>query len=140
MKALYGADNPSAASDVIEGRLIQIGLRALALGINVVVDYGLWSRDERRALRQAAADRGARSVLLYFDLSPAERRRRLDLREAHAPHVTWPISDEELAEWAARFDVPTAEEIAGTEPIGAPPEGFTTWDDWMGDRWPAALA
>ena len=27
--------------DVIEGRLIQIGLRALGLGNNVVIDYGL---------------------------------------------------------------------------------------------------
>lgn len=29
MKALYGELNPSPASDVVEGRLIQIGLRAL---------------------------------------------------------------------------------------------------------------
>jgi predicted kinase len=47
LKALYGLANPSSASDVIEGRLIEIGLRALELGINVVIDYGLWGRDER---------------------------------------------------------------------------------------------
>jgi signal recognition particle GTPase len=28
VKALYGHENPSSAQDVIEGRLIQIGLRA----------------------------------------------------------------------------------------------------------------
>ena len=56
VKALYGRDNPAAASDVIEGRLIQIGMRALELGTNVIIDFGLWSRDERAALRQAAAD------------------------------------------------------------------------------------
>ena len=60
VKALYGQENPPSAQDVIEGRLIQIALRALELGINVVIDFGLWSRDERSALRQAAADRGAR--------------------------------------------------------------------------------
>jgi predicted kinase len=38
MKALYGPDNPSSGSDVIEGRLIEIGLRALELGNNVVID------------------------------------------------------------------------------------------------------
>ena len=59
VKALYGNENPPSAQDVIEGRLIQIGLRALELGNNVVIDYGLWSRDERSALRQAAADLGA---------------------------------------------------------------------------------
>ena len=59
MKALYGERNPPSASDVIEGRLIEIGLRALELGSNAVIDFGLWGRDERSALRQAAADRGA---------------------------------------------------------------------------------
>ncbi|MGE5099684.1 MAG: AAA family ATPase, partial [Deltaproteobacteria bacterium] len=59
MKALYVHENPPRASDVIEGRLIDIGLRALELGNNVVIDYGLWCRDERSALRQAAADLGA---------------------------------------------------------------------------------
>jgi AAA domain len=59
VKALYGDENPPSAGDVIEGRLIQIGLRALELGTNVVIDYGLWSRDERSALRRAAVDLGA---------------------------------------------------------------------------------
>jgi predicted kinase len=45
VKALYGHENPRSAQEVIEGRLIQIGLRALELGTNVVIDYGLWGRD-----------------------------------------------------------------------------------------------
>jgi hypothetical protein len=70
MKALFGAENPPSASDVIEGRLVRLGMRALDLGINVVLDFGLWSRDERTALRQAAADVGASVVLRYFELGP----------------------------------------------------------------------
>ena len=77
MKALFGLGNPSSASDVIEGRLIDIALRALELGVNVVVDYGLWGRDERSALRQAAADLGAAVQLRYFDVTPAEQRNDL---------------------------------------------------------------
>ncbi|MGC4767983.1 ATP-binding protein [Micromonospora sp. DT44] len=107
VKALYGAENPPAASDVIEGRLVEIGLRALELGNNVVIDFGLWSRDERSALRQAAADLGAKVELRYFELTPAEKRERLDQRQADAPHTTWPMSAEELAEWATRVDIPT---------------------------------
>ncbi len=53
VKALYGHENPPSAQDVVEGRLIQIGLRALELGNNVVIDYGLCGRDQRSALRQA---------------------------------------------------------------------------------------
>ena len=70
VKALYGHENPPSAQDVIEGRLIEIGLRALELGNNVVIDYGLWGRDERSALRQAAADLGAMVEMRYFELTP----------------------------------------------------------------------
>jgi predicted kinase len=140
VRALYGPDNPPAATDVIEGRLIRIGLRALELGTNVVIDYGLWSRDERSALRRAATDRGAAVDMRYFELSPAEQRARLDRRQAEAPHTTWPMSDAELAEWAAIIQIPTPGELDGTEPIGEPPAGFGTWDAWREHRWPPAIS
>jgi predicted kinase len=140
MKALYGLGNPSSASDVIEGRLIDIALRALQLGVNVVVDYGLWGRDERSALRQAAADLGAEVQLRYFDLTPAEQRRRLDQRHAEEPHTTWHMSDTELAEWAAIISIPTPGELDGSEPIDGPPAGFATWHDWRRHRWPPAIS
>jgi predicted kinase len=136
VKALYGHENPTSAQAVIEGRLIEIGLRALRLGNDVVIDFGLWSRDERTALRRAATDLGARVEIRYFELTPAEQRRRLDRRQAEAPLTTWPMSDAELAEWAAGMDVPTPGELDGSEPIDDPPAGFATWDDWRRHRWP----
>ncbi|MFD1082654.1 ATP-binding protein [Micromonospora andamanensis] len=140
VKALYGHENPPPAQAVIEGLLIQIGLRALELGINVVIDFGLWSRDERSALRQAAADLDARVQLRYFALTPAEQRSRRDRRQADAPHTTWPMSDEELAEWAATIDIPTPGELDGSEPIDGPPPGFTTWHEWRTHRWPPSVS
>jgi predicted kinase len=139
MKALFGPENPSSASDVIEGRLIGIGLRALELGINVVLDFGLWSRDERSALRQAAADVGASVVMRYFALPAAEQRIRLEQRLAQAPHTTWPMSEEELVGYAAKFDVPSAAELDGSEPVGPPPDGFASWREWFDDRWPPSV-
>jgi predicted kinase len=140
VKALYGRENPPSAQDVIEGRLIEVGLRALELGNNVVIDYGLWSRDERSALRQAAADRGAMVELRYFELTVVEQRRRLARRQAEAPQASWPMSDEELTEWAAGIDIPTPGELDGSEPIDDPPDGFSTWDEWRGDRWPPSVS
>jgi predicted kinase len=140
MKALYGTDNPASASDVIEGRLIQLGMRALELDLNVIIDFGLWSRDERSALRQAAADIGAAVVMCYFELPLAEQRKRLDQRLAEAPHETWPISEEELAAFASKFDIPTAAELDGSEPIGDPPNGFATWREWAEHRWPSSVS
>ncbi|MGA5302814.1 AAA family ATPase [Nucisporomicrobium flavum] len=140
VKALYGPHNPPSAGDVIEGRLIEIGLRALELGLNVVIDYGLWSRDERSALRRAAADLGAAVELRYFEVTLAEQRTRRDQRQADAPHSTWPMSDEELTGWAAAFETPTPGEVDGSEPIGEPPAGFATWREWRTRRWPPAVS
>jgi predicted kinase len=140
VKALYGDENPPSAQDVIEGRLIQIGLRALELGNNVVIDYGLWGRDERSALRQAAADLGAIVQMCYFELTPAEQRSRLDQRRTEAPNATWDMSDEELLEWVGKIDIPTSGELDGSEPLDDPPAGFTTWDEWRVDRWPPSVS
>jgi predicted kinase len=140
MKALYGHANPSLAQAVIEGRLIQIALRALELGINVVIDYGLWGRDERSALRQAAADRGALTEMHYFELTPGEQRRRLEHRQSEEPHTTWHMSEEELNEWAVTIDIPTPGELEGGEPIDGPPAGFATWDEWRRHHWPPSIS
>ena len=140
MKALYGHENPASASDIIEGRLIQIGMRGLELGINVVIDFGLWSRDERSALRQAGSEVGAAVVICYFELATAEQRKRLEKRLTEAPHATWPISEQELSEWASKFDIPAPGELDGSEPIGDPPGGFTTWREWIAYRWPPSVS
>jgi predicted kinase len=140
VKSLYGNENPPGATDVIEGRLIEIGLRVLELGTDVVIDFGLWSRDERSALRRAAADLGAAVDLRYFAADPVEQRERLDRRQVEAPHTTWPMSDEELAEWAAAFEVPSSGELDGSEAIDAPPSGSATWDEWRRHRWPLSVA
>ena len=139
VKALYGHENPRSAQDVIEGRLIEIALRALELGVDVVIDFGLWSRDERTALRRSAADRGAAVEIRYCEVTPAEQRRRLDQRQAEAPDTTWPMSDEELSEWAASIDIPTPGELDGEEPLDDPPAGFPSWDAWRSHRWPRSV-
>ena len=72
----------------------------------------------------------------YCEVTPAEQRRRLDQRQADTPYMTWPMSDEELAEWAASIDIPTPGELNGEEPLDAPPTGFASWDEWRGHRWP----
>ena len=140
VKALYGAENPTSASDVIEGRLVTIALRALTLGVNVALDFGLWSRDERSALRYAAEQVGASAVLWYAPITIAEQRRRNAVRLSDDPHATWPMSDKELTGWASRFDEPTQGELDGTEPGPPPPSGFTSWPEWMKWRWPERVA
>ncbi len=137
--ALYGAENPSSASDVIEGRLIAIALRALGLGINVAIDFGLWSRDERSALRYAGHQAGGSVVMWYAPITLEEQRRRHDIRLASEPDATWPMSEAELAAWAGMFNPPTQGELDGIEPIDPSPTGFASWAEWIQHRWPARV-
>jgi predicted kinase len=139
MKALYGAENPASASDVIEGRLIAIALRTLRLGISVALDFGLWSRDERSALRYAGHQAEAAVTMWYAPISLEAQRRRHDIRLAAEPGSTWPMSDEEMMTWAGRFDVPSPGELDGTEPIDPSPAGFSSWEQWMQHRWPTKV-
>src|ERR1700678_2275784 len=54
MIPLFGEPLPDGKRFVLEGRLISVALQALRLGTSVVLDFGLWGRDERSALRWLA--------------------------------------------------------------------------------------
>ena len=106
----------------------------------LIIDFRLWGRDERSALRASAADLGAAVDMRYFELMPAEQRQRLDRRHAEEAHTTWHMSDEELATWAAIISIPTPGELDGSEPVDDPPAGFATWDEWRRHRWPPSIS
>ena len=63
--ALFGDQNPPDKRDLVEGKLVQLGMRAAELGVNVVLDFGFWSKDERSALRWIAGTVDARSQVGY---------------------------------------------------------------------------
>ena len=73
--ALFGDQNPSDKRDLVEGKLIQLGMRAAQLGINVVFDFGFWGQDERSALRWIADTIGASSQVIFLSIDPDEQRR-----------------------------------------------------------------
>ena len=78
--ALFRGENPLGQRDVLEGRLIETGMRAAQLGVHVVLDFGLWTRDERSALRSIARSLGVRSQVVYCPVDPEEQRRRVRRR------------------------------------------------------------
>src|SRR3954453_22498358 len=59
MIPLFGEPDAGGKRDVREGRLITVAVQALRVGTSVVLAFGLWSRDERSALRRLAASAGA---------------------------------------------------------------------------------
>lgn len=141
--AVFDADGPSrwrsperaAHRDRIEGKLIEIGLRAAVLGLEVVLDFGFWGTDERSALRYLAHDLGVPSQVVYLPIDYDEQRRRITDRFARDPSQ-FEMTDAELRQWHTQFQAPDAEELR-SGPIPPPPPGHTSWVTWAGERWPS---
>ena len=110
---LFGDQNPPDKRDLVEGKLVQLGMRAAELGTNVVFDFGFWGKDERSALRWIAGAVGARGQVVYLPIDDGEQRRRVTDRFATAPDQTFHMSDVELEQWRAQFQAPDDEELRG---------------------------
>lgn len=134
--ALFSGQNPASKRDLVEGKLIQLGMRTAELGTNVIFDFGFWSRDERSALRWIAGTLGARSQVVYLPVDREEQRRRVADRFATTPGETFPISESELDQWRVQFQAPDDSELRGA-PIPPVPPGHATWSQWASARWPS---
>ncbi|WP_432562513.1 AAA family ATPase [Kineococcus sp. SYSU DK003] len=135
MVPLFGGENPGAGRDALEGRLLWTALRVARLGLDVVVDFGLWSREERHALRVLFAAVGADCVVEFCDVDPATQLTRAEHRWRQTPHLTFAVTAGELASWREVFVAPDAAELSGG-PVPDPPPGSATWADWAAQRWP----
>lgn len=138
MLPLFGESDANGKRDVLEGRLIETGASALRQGHSVVLDFGLWSRHERTALRWLAASVGADAVVVHLFVDRLTQRERLRSRLRDAPHTTFEVSEPDLDRWRAEFEVPDESELHGG-PLDAPPPGFDSWAQWTADRWPTSL-
>lgn len=134
--ALFDGQNPPDKRDLVEGKLVQLGMRAAELGTNVVLDFGFWGRDERSALRWIAHSVGARSQVVYLPIDHEEQYERIRTRFAVTPAETFPISEGELARWRSQFQVPDEDELRGDE-IPPVPSGSVSWSQWASRRWPS---
>ena len=95
----------------IEALQWQVAARALNLGVNVVLEFGFWSRRERDDYRSRAEALGARVELLYLDVSRDELWRRLNERNADLPAATGRMDEANLDRWWRRFEPPTPDEL-----------------------------
>ena len=91
----------------LEGKLIELAFELLAAGRSCILDFGLWSREERDALRLRARQLGVRVELHFLDVELDELVRRAAQRYADAPETTVEMSAEQLAVWASSFQAPS---------------------------------
>ena len=102
---------PSAQRNAVEALQWQVAARALALGVDVVIDWGVWSRQERDDYRARAAAVGARVVLCFVDAPLEELARRVAARNANPPPGAFRIDAQHLKLWSTWFERPTEDEL-----------------------------
>ncbi|MEV6976602.1 ATP-binding protein [Kitasatospora sp. NPDC093806] len=139
MTPLFGMAEPDGMRDVLEGRLLRLGLDALELGVDVVVDFGGWSRDERSAIRWLAASVGASCRLVHLPVDEETRLARIIGRRAPTPDRPLDLIEAAVRTGRVLFEEPDAAELAGVEVDEAPPAwlDFSDWREWAADRWPS---
>jgi predicted kinase len=123
--------------EILEGRFISLAVRALRHGINVVLDFGVWTRNERSALRSMASSVGASCELVYLEIDEAEQKYRRDQRFPAEPESTFPMSDDDLRGYRQQFEEPEEAELHALE-IDPPPSGYASWTSWVSERWPSS--
>jgi predicted kinase len=116
---LFGVDLTlealDAARDPVEAVLWDLAARVLVLGVDVVLDFGFWSRTERDDFRSRAAQLGARSELHFLDVPEEELLTRLAARNAQLPSGTFWIDEARLTLWSRAFEPPTVDELRPRE-------------------------
>jgi len=103
------------------------------------VDFGVWSKDERSALRHLAAQAGADCELVYLAVEQAEQRRRVEARFAADPQSSFEIHPGDLALHRGQFQAPDQDELTSAA-VDPPPAGYPTWISWASERWPTSTS
>lgn len=103
-------DRPTG--EKVEHELWRVAREVLALGVSVVLDFGLWARTERDEMRTTARDIGVGVELHYLDVPIDELWRRIEARNSAPPWDEEPIGRADLDEWRSMFQAPDAAELA----------------------------
>ncbi len=116
---LFGQDagelEHNARHSLIEMMLWNIARRALELGMNVILDFGFWAREEREDYRSRAKELGASSEVHFLDVPTDELMRRLTARNAQSSPSSFSIPEEMMKPWIAFFQRPTPDELERRE-------------------------
>ena len=88
----------------------------------MIIDWGVWAREERDALRDAARSIGAPVELRYTAATTDELWKRIVERDADGRWGARSIERHELDDWSQFYQRPTEDEIVTYD-------GFATNDD-----------
>ncbi len=114
MIALFGEHMPRDVFDrrsaTLQALTWQTARRLVELGVHVVLDYGFWTRADRRAAAERARVAGGEPLFVHLDVPRRELERRLARRNATLPEGTFEVTPAMLDEFSAKFEPPSAAE------------------------------
>jgi predicted kinase len=114
-RELFGQDATDPEHDdrhaTIEALQWSVAASVLQLGLDVILDFGLWQRTERDDYRARAAALGATTVIHYLAVPHAELLARLEARNREQSGEVTKIPPSMLKDWIPRFQAPDAGEL-----------------------------
>ena len=100
------------ARERVEALQWRLAEELLQLGQSVVIEWGVWGRSERDALRHRCREIGVGVELHLLDVPVETLWQRVAARNAEQPWGAAPITQDDLFKWASEFEAPDAEELA----------------------------
>lgn len=104
----------------IEQLQLELALRLLTEGRDVVIEWGLWTRQERDDVRDAARAVGSPVELRHVTAPVDELWRRIVQRDREGEWGSRSITRAELDRWWADYEAPSEDELATYDPPGGP--------------------
>jgi predicted kinase len=117
--SLFGHDVLEPEHDmrhgIIESMLWQIARRALSLGTNIILDFGFWASEEREYFRGQARAIGARSEIIFMDVSEEDLMTRVRMRNQNLTNMVHYIPEDKMKAWIQIFQKPDRNELLPLE-------------------------
>ena len=96
----------------VEELMWKIAVKVLKSGVDVILDFGFWTKSERDEFRRKAHSLGANSKIHYMDVPNDIIWERLSVRNKLAgKNAIFYVGKEELDKWSGLFEIPTKEEF-----------------------------
>jgi predicted kinase len=105
---LYTGGEPTEAQEPellrrVAAMLDDLWPQLLERGLDVVLDFGFWSRESRDAARRRAVEAGGRAVVYLLECDDESTRRRIDQRNED-PGRSFHLSSESIDFLRTRFE------------------------------------
>jgi predicted kinase len=95
----------------VESIMWEIAERVLLLGIDVILDFGFWAKEERDDFRNRAKNLGVNFKIHYMNTPIEELYKRLDIRNKQLLDGIFRIPKEKMDEYIKIFQLPQPEEL-----------------------------